>query len=50
MATWIHRPKSTDDRHEPHLPHEERSTQIIGIAVTLGVAAAAIAGTLALFA
>ena len=49
MATWIHRPKSTDS-HEPHLPHEDRSTQLIGIAVTVGLAAAAIMGTLALFA
>ncbi len=42
--------KSTDDDHEPHLPHEERSAQLLGVAVTLGFAAAAIAGTLALFA
>lgn len=50
MATWIHWPKSTDETHEPHLPHEDRSTQLIGVAVTIGLAAAAIAGTLALFA
>ena len=49
MATWNRWPKSTDP-HEPHLPHEDRSTQVVGIAVTLGLAAAAIIGTLALFA
>lgn len=50
MATWIRKPKSTDQHHEPHLPHEDRSTQVIGVAFTVGIAAAAIAGTLALFA
>jgi hypothetical protein len=49
MATWSRKMKSNSDNHEPHLPHEDRSTQLIGAAVTLGVAAAAIAGTLALF-
>ena len=49
MATWIQRIKSTDP-HEPHLPHEDRSTQLIGVAATIGLAAAAIIGTLALFA
>ncbi len=49
MATWIHWPKSTDP-HEPHLPHEDRSAQLIGVAATIGIAAAAILGTLALFA
>lgn len=50
MATWSRWMKSTADRHEPHLPHEDRSTQLLGVAVTLGLATAAIAGTLALFA
>ena len=50
MATWSRWTKSTADRHEPHLPHEDRSAQVIGVALTVGFAAAAIAGTLALFA
>lgn len=50
MATWARWTKSTAKRHEPHLPHEDRSAQVIGIAATVGLAAAAIAGTLALFA
>lgn len=48
MPTWMPWRKSIDD-HEPHLPHEDRSTQIIGVAATIGLAAAAIIGTLALF-
>jgi hypothetical protein len=50
MAAWTLWHKSTDDTHEPHLPHEDRSTQILGVAVTLGLAAVIILGTLALFA
>ena len=50
MAAWTLWHRSTDDTHEPHLPHEDRSTQILGVAVTLGLAAVIILGTLALFA
>src|SRR5688500_17405100 len=50
MAAWTLWRKSTDDTHEPHLPHEDRSTQILGVAVTLGLAAVISLGTLALFA
>ena len=50
MAAWPLWQKSTDDTHEPHLPHEDRSTQVLGVAVTLGLAAVIILGTLALFA
>lgn len=52
MATWPLRRKAPHptDTHEPHLPHEDRSTQAIGVAVTLALAAVVILGTLALFA
>ena len=33
MAPWTRWRKSTDPP-EPHLPHEDRSTQVVGIAVT----------------
>jgi hypothetical protein len=51
MATWPLRPKPqpTED-HEPHLPHEDRSTQMIGAVVTLALGAVFVLGTLALFA
>jgi|GEM_PF-4595522 len=53
MVTWTLRrrpPQSTDDTHEPHLPHEDRSTQLMGAVVTLVLGAAVVLGTLALFA
>jgi hypothetical protein len=50
MPAWTLWHKSTDETHEPQLPHEDRSTQILGVAVTVGLAAVVIAGTLALFA
>lgn len=50
MPAWTLWHKSTDETREPHLPHEDRSTQILGVAVTVGLAAVIIAGTLALFA
>lgn len=53
MVTWNRRlkePHTMDGLNEHHLPHEDRSTQFLGVAVTLGLGAVIVLGTLALFA
>ncbi len=52
MITWTRhekQPHTMDGLEEHHLPHEERSTQALGVAVTLALGAAIVFGTLALF-
>lgn len=52
MANWTQKQEqehTTDGLPDPHLPHEDRTTQAIGIAVTLALGAVVVLGTLALF-